>query len=127
MWEKFCVESVKDDKPPIITWERMRKLIREKFLPKDYKQQLFVKLQNCQQGAKTVEDYLAEFSNLVARNQLQESEEQLVSRFREGLNRFIKLKMSQVAYTMVEAVQQAIYVEHNIGKTITSTIISLFL
>ena len=67
----------------------MRKLIKEKFLPRDYKQQIFAKLKSYQQGAMSVEDYVPEFYNLVARNQLNELKQQLVSRFIEGLNRLI--------------------------------------
>ena len=37
-WEKLCEDHSKYEKPPIRTWERMRKLIKEKFLPRDYKQ-----------------------------------------------------------------------------------------
>ncbi|XP_026455778.1 uncharacterized protein LOC113356752 [Papaver somniferum] len=89
----------------------MRKLLRDKFLPKDYKQQLFIRLQHCRQGARLVEEYVAEFYNLLARNELHESEEQLVARFVEGLNTLIQQGMVQSVFTMVEAIQQAIKIE----------------
>lgn len=73
---------------------RMRRLIRSKFLPQDYKQQLFVELQQCQQGAKSIDEYVSEIYNLGKKNQLHESEEQLVSRFIDGLNRLFQHGMT---------------------------------
>ncbi|KAL5719094.1 hypothetical protein ACHQM5_011919 [Ranunculus cassubicifolius] len=113
-WEKLCEDRRLYGKPPIKTWDRMRRLIRDKFLPRDFRQQLFVKLQNCRQGARFVREYVTEFYNLVARNQLHETEEQLVSRFVEGLNMLIQAGMTQSVFTMVEAVQQALKVERRI-------------
>ncbi|XP_026430801.1 uncharacterized protein LOC113327898 [Papaver somniferum] len=91
-------------------------MIRAKFLPQDYKQQLFVKLQNCQQGSRLVEDYVAEFYNLLVRNEITESEEQLVARFIEGVNRLIQKNMTQSAFTMVESIQQDIKIEKRLFK-----------
>ena len=51
-----------------------------------------------------VEDYVLEFYNLVAHNQLNESKEKLVSRFTEGLNRLIQYGMNISAFTMAEAI-----------------------
>ncbi|XP_026378284.1 uncharacterized protein LOC113272699 [Papaver somniferum] len=94
----------------------MRKMIRAKFLPSDYRQQLFVKLQNFQQESRLVEDYVAEFYNLLARNEINESEERLVARFVKGLNRLIQNNMTQSAFTMVEVIQQAIKIEKRLFK-----------
>ena len=59
----------------------------------------------------SMEDYVLEFYNLVACNQLNESEEQLVSRFTEGLNRLFQYGMNILTFTMAEAIQQALTVE----------------
>ncbi|XP_026399202.1 uncharacterized protein LOC113295057 [Papaver somniferum] len=115
-WENICEDRVNYHKPTVCTWTRMRKLIRDKFLPQDFRQQLFVKLQHCQQGARSVEEYVAEFYSLVARNQIQESEEQLVTRFIEGLNILIQYSMTRFAFTMVEAIQQAIKIEKRLSR-----------
>lgn len=115
-WVQLCEDRTIYNRPPIRTWERMRKLIRAKFLPQDYKQQLFVKLQHRQQGAKSVEEYVSEFYSLVAKNQLHESEE-LVSQFIDGLNRLIQHEMTQSIYTRVEAIQQATNVERRVLRS----------
>ena len=59
----------------------------------------------------SVEDYVSKFYNLVARNQLNESGEQLLSRFTKGLNRLIQYWMIISTFTMVEEIQQTLTVE----------------
>ncbi|XP_026378317.1 uncharacterized protein LOC113272732 [Papaver somniferum] len=66
------------------------------------------------QGARLVEEYIAELYSLVARNQLNESKEQWVARFIEGLNRLIQQGMTQSVYTMVESIQKSIKIERRV-------------
>ncbi|XP_026416326.1 uncharacterized protein LOC113311741 [Papaver somniferum] len=56
-------------------------------------------------------------SCLVERNQLNDSEEQLVARFVDGLNNLIQQGMTQSAFTMVEDIQQAIKDERRVLNT----------
>ncbi|XP_026415923.1 uncharacterized protein LOC113311300 [Papaver somniferum] len=116
-WEKLGEDRRNAYKPPTRTWQRMRQLLRDKFLPRDYMQQLFIKLQDCRQGAILVEEYVDEFYALVARNQLNETEEQLVARFIAGLNNLIQQGLTQSVFTMVEAIQKAIRVERRVLST----------
>ena len=46
---------------------------------------MYQKLQNLKQGSKTVDNYTTEFYQLVARNDIQEIEEQLVACYIGGL------------------------------------------
>ncbi|XP_026458570.1 uncharacterized protein LOC113359097 [Papaver somniferum] len=117
-WETLCEDRDKYHKPPIRTWKRMRELLRAKFLPKYYKQQLFLKLQNCRQGAKLVEEYVAEFYGLVARNQLKETEEQLVAFFIDGLNNLIQQGMTQSAFNMDEKGSTVVVDPSSQGSTV---------
>ncbi|XP_026437818.1 uncharacterized protein LOC113336036 [Papaver somniferum] len=112
-WEKLGEDRRNAHKPPIRTWQRMKQLLRDKFLPRDYMQQLFIKLQNCRQGARLVEEYVAEFYALVARNQLNET----VARFIAGLNNLIQQVLTQSVFTMVEAIQLDIRVERCVLST----------
>ncbi|XP_026400412.1 uncharacterized protein LOC113296319 [Papaver somniferum] len=116
-WETLCEDRRKYHKPPTHTWDRMRGLLRDKFLPRDYKQQLFIKLQNCRQGARLVEEYVDEFYILVARNQLNETEEKLIAHFIDGLNNLIQQGMTQSVFIMVEAIQLAIKIERRVLNT----------
>ncbi|XP_026417495.1 uncharacterized protein LOC113312976 [Papaver somniferum] len=65
-------------------------------------------------GARLVDEYVSEFYSLIARNELKESDEQLVARFIEGLNRVIQEGMTQTVYTMDEAIQQAVRIERRV-------------
>lgn len=57
----------------------MKKLIRKRFLPKDYERVLFTQYQNSRQGVRTAEDYTMEFHRFALRNNLDESEDQVIS------------------------------------------------
>ncbi|KAF9605620.1 hypothetical protein IFM89_017963 [Coptis chinensis] len=89
-WLSFKEERRHKGQPEILKWYRMKRILRKKFLLEDYKQQLFTKLQNCRQGARCIEEYMTEFYDLLTRNQVTETESQLVSRFLNGLNRIVK-------------------------------------
>jgi Retrotransposon gag protein len=57
----------------------------KEFLPLNFQQTLYQQLQGLIQGSRSIDDYTLEFYRLVARNQLRETEEQLVARYLHGL------------------------------------------
>ena len=63
----------------------MKKHMRATFLPYNYQRILYQRLQNLKQGARAVDDYTIKFYQLVARNEVQEMEEQLVARYIGGM------------------------------------------
>ena len=88
-WEQNQVNRRREGKKDVSTWPKMKQLLRRKFLPADWEQILYQKYQNCQQKYKTVAEYVDEFYRLSARNNLNESKVQLVSRFLSGLKESI--------------------------------------
>ncbi|PKI73966.1 hypothetical protein CRG98_005642 [Punica granatum] len=58
-WDRVQENRGRVGKQPIQTWERMRRMLRSRFLPPDYKQYLFMKYQRCVQGSRSVHDYTA--------------------------------------------------------------------
>jgi hypothetical protein len=83
-WKYLKNKRVLDGKPPIATWEKMKSKFMSKFLPSDYEQCLYVQLQNCKQGNRTVEEYIDEFIRLNSRNLLPDNENMQIARFRGG-------------------------------------------
>nr|XP_023923494.1 uncharacterized protein LOC112034904 [Quercus suber] len=76
-----------------------------RFLPPDYQQKLFRQYQDCRQGTRTVNEYMEEFDRLANHNDLEETEDQRISRFVHGLRVSIRDRVSlQTLYTLNEVV-----------------------
>uniref|UniRef100_A0A0D2ZZG8 Retrotransposon gag domain-containing protein n=1 Tax=Brassica oleracea var. oleracea TaxID=109376 RepID=A0A0D2ZZG8_BRAOL len=74
---------------------------------------MFTRLQNLRQGSRSVDDYAEEFSLLLTRNEIFDSEVQLVSRFIGGLRTQIQNAMSQFdPLTVAEAHRRAVAFEN---------------
>lgn len=86
-WEQVQFNRCRMDKHPIRTWKKMKQYIRAHFLPANYEHVLYQKYQESNQKHQSVRDYVDEFYRLSARNNLQETKVQLVSRFLNGLLR----------------------------------------
>lgn len=71
-------------------------MLRERFLPLDYEQVMFQKLQNCRQGTKFIHEYTAEFQRFTELTELQESAILKASRYYEGLKQRIKDKILEI-------------------------------
>ncbi|MDQ4222769.1 retrotransposon gag domain-containing protein, partial [Pseudomonas aeruginosa] len=72
-------------KSKIVAWAKMKKMLKATFLPYNYQSLMYQRLQNLRQGTRTVNDYADEFYQLIARNDIMETEEQLTARFVGGL------------------------------------------
>lgn len=82
---------------------------------------MFTRLQNIRQGARSVDDYAEEFTLLLTRNEILDSEVQLVSRFIGGLRPQLQNAMSQFdPLTIAEAHRRAVAFENQF-KASTST------
>nr|XP_043630172.1 uncharacterized protein LOC122601481 [Erigeron canadensis] len=84
-WQQMKLTRERVGKSKVRTWEKMKKCMRANFIPHNYRRLMYQRLQNLKQGSKSVEDYTTEFYQLIARNDIQETEEQLVSRYIGGL------------------------------------------
>ncbi|KAF8392551.1 hypothetical protein HHK36_022896 [Tetracentron sinense] len=77
--------EVRGGKGKIRRWDKMKEKLKAQFLPRDYEQSLYQKVQNLRQRDKTVKEYTQEFHKLLLRNSLAESEAQRVSWYVNGL------------------------------------------
>ena len=72
-------------KSKLTDWEKMKRKIRSEFLPHNFQKLMYQKLQKLRQGLRTVDEYTTEFYQLLVRNNIQETQDQLVSRYCGGL------------------------------------------
>ena len=80
-WQQTKLTRERMGKSKIISWEKMKKLMKATFLPYNYQSLMYQRLQNLRQGTKSFNDYADEFYQLIARNDIMETEEQLTTRF----------------------------------------------
>lgn len=59
-WEQTQATRVLAYRNPVKTWEKLKKLIRARFLPKKFQRVLFTQYQQCTQALKIVEEYTLE-------------------------------------------------------------------
>ncbi|XP_058774997.1 uncharacterized protein LOC131649250 [Vicia villosa] len=119
-WDKLVVQRQRKRKRPIRTWQRMKQLMLERFLPEDYEHIIYKMYIECVQGKRTVTEYVkygvlqyaAEFLRFSERNELGESENQKVARYISGLKGSLQEKMGlQTVWTIAEASSLALKAE----------------
>ena len=111
-WERVQSRREREGRGPVQTWYRMKHLLKVEFLPPDYEQILFQQYQRCQQGGRSVYEYITEFMRLAERNNLLESEGQQVARYLEGLRMNLRDRIGvQVIRTLSEAKNLALKAE----------------
>jgi Retrotransposon gag protein len=84
-WEQLKMKRAREGKQKIVTWEKMVKELRKKFLPKGYLQDVFLQLHGFIQGDKIVADYTEELDHLMLKCGVVESEEQIIARYLCGI------------------------------------------
>lgn len=95
-WKQLKTTRSRTGKPPVHTWEKLTKHLRHTFLPHNYERTMYTRLQNLRQGNRSVDDYAEEFALLLTRNEINESQVQLVSRFIGGLWPQLQTAMAQI-------------------------------
>ncbi|KAK1686522.1 hypothetical protein QYE76_047370 [Lolium multiflorum] len=118
-WEQVLTLREEKGAPPIDTWEEMKEEMQARFVPTHYETDLFNKIQKLKQGTKTVEEFFKEMELTMMRANIQESEQQTIARFFNGLNYPIKRIVEFQPYSnMVELVHQASKAERQVSEDI---------
>lgn len=84
-WQQLKQNRECHGKPKIKSWDRMKKHLKVAFLPFNYTRTLYQRLQNLRHVNRSVTEYTTDFYQLIARNDLGKSEDQLVARYIGGL------------------------------------------
>ncbi|KFK35336.1 hypothetical protein AALP_AA5G271800 [Arabis alpina] len=111
-WLQLKTSRSRTGKAPIRSWEKLKKHLRQTFLPHNYDRTMYTRLQNLKQGSRSVDDYAEEFYVLLTRNDINDSLIQLVSRFIGGLRPQLQNALSQFdPTTLAEAHRRAVAFE----------------
>ena len=104
------------------TWQQMKAIMRVRFVPAHYTRDLFKSLQELKKGMKSVEEYFKEMENSMMRANIEESAEQTMARFMNGLNYPIKRITEFQPYSNItELVHQATKAERQVKEDIRYT------
>ncbi|GKC44456.1 reverse transcriptase domain-containing protein [Tanacetum coccineum] len=114
-WKQLKLTRERVRKPRVTSWRKMKKLMRANFIPHNYQRLMYQRLQNLKQWTKSVEDYTIEFYQLIARNDIQKTDDQLVSRYIGGLRVQIMDSVNMFdPVTISDAYQRALAFEKHI-------------
>ncbi|KAF7835503.1 uncharacterized protein G2W53_010362 [Senna tora] len=116
-WEDLQLKRWLKGKGPPRTWEKLKKLMRKKYVPSYYYRELNRKLRMFTQGSLAVDEYVHQLDLLKMCAGVQEGEEASMTRIIDGLRGEIRDKV--VMYTFVdkeELVHKAIKVEKRIKE-----------
>ena len=80
-WEHLKKKRMQEGRSKVETWAKMKKLLLDKFLPVNHRQESFLEYHNLAQRNTHVEDFIAEFERLRMRCGADEPEEQIIARF----------------------------------------------
>ncbi|KAK0571257.1 hypothetical protein LWI29_013282 [Acer saccharum] len=89
-WEHLKKQRAREGKKRIVTWTKMKKELKKKFVPQHYLQDSFLKFHNFKQRDLSMEEFTAEFDNLRMLCDFDEPEEQTISRYLGGLRTEIR-------------------------------------
>ncbi|XP_010467548.1 PREDICTED: uncharacterized protein LOC104747594 [Camelina sativa] len=107
---------------PITSWDDMRFQLRKRYVSAYYHRELQKKFRKLSQGSKSVEEYFEEFESLKNRLEVEESEENLMAQFLDGLHDRIARKVERQTYhDLEELLHLAVQAEQHIKRKTAST------
>jgi hypothetical protein len=116
-WDELQAYRRSKGKQKIKSWDRMIANMKAKFIPRDYQITLFRRMQNLRQKLMTVKEYTEEVYRLNIRAGHQESDDEKVVRYMNGLRYNIQDKLIMLTITTVEdAYQLALKAEEKLSR-----------
>ncbi|KAL9246154.1 hypothetical protein vseg_019726 [Gypsophila vaccaria] len=87
LWfEGLKVKRARTGKDKITSWESLKQKLRKRYVPTSHKLTIYRKIAEFMQDKLTVSEYIDEFENLTLMGEVEENEEQTMSRFLRSLN-----------------------------------------
>ncbi|GKA57705.1 putative CCCH-type zinc finger family protein [Tanacetum coccineum] len=111
-WENLKMRRVREGRKTIRTWEKMKRELKRRFLPENYRQDSFLKFHNLKQQDKSAEEYTSEFDHLMIKCDIVEPEEQTIARYLGGLwSEISNVVQLQPYWTYADVCKLAVKVE----------------
>jgi hypothetical protein len=101
-WDELQADRRCKGKQKIKSWDQMIAKMKAKFIPRDYQIPLFGRMQNLRQKVMTVKEYTEEFYKLNIMVGHQESDDEKVARYMNGLRYDSQDEMSMVTTQTIE-------------------------
>ncbi|KAH7573435.1 hypothetical protein JRO89_XS03G0148100 [Xanthoceras sorbifolium] len=83
-WKHYQNDWEIRGKGKVRSWDKMKEKLKAQFLPRDYEEALYQRVQNLWQRDKTVKEYTQEFHRITLRSNLVETETQLEAKLNRG-------------------------------------------
>uniref|UniRef100_A0A1J3GBC8 CCHC-type domain-containing protein n=1 Tax=Noccaea caerulescens TaxID=107243 RepID=A0A1J3GBC8_NOCCA len=120
-WEQITTARAYGGAYEITTWEEMKRVMRQRFVPGHYQIELHSKLRRLSQGTKSVDEYYQEMEIMKLRAHVEESQEATMSRFLGGLNQEIHdIVEMQNCGSLEEMLHKSILAEQQLKRKVTS-------
>ncbi|XP_048496345.1 uncharacterized protein LOC125495615 [Beta vulgaris subsp. vulgaris] len=101
-FESLRNKRIRDGDPRIDTWDELKRQLKKRFIPREYLQEQFLKLNQIQQNSKSVAEYTKEFERLCILCELDKKEEMKIGRFITGLRPSIANKVETSNYIFLD-------------------------
>lgn len=80
-WENIKKQRSKEGKDKVRSWEKLKKLLKKRFLPENHRQELYLKLYTFKQEDDSVKEYIRKFEKFIIRSEMSELKEQTIAQF----------------------------------------------
>jgi len=116
-WHKTLMDIGLNKRPPVVSWDNLKKCMRDRFVPPHFWKGLLLKLQRLHQGTLSVDAYFKELDTLLIKVNMHENEEAKMARFVSVLRRDIQDVVELHEYSSLQTLHHlAIKVETQISK-----------
>jgi len=82
-----CNGHCLNKRPVVVSWYDLKECMRARFVPPHYRKELLLKLQQLQQGPRSVDKYFKDLETTLTKIDMHDSEESKIARFVSGLRR----------------------------------------
>ncbi|XP_044465406.1 uncharacterized protein LOC123195651 [Mangifera indica] len=124
-WDQLLKSRRRSLGRPIDTWDDMKSVMRQHFVPSHYHRDLLKKLQGLRQGTKSVEDYHKEMKIAMITANIEVDRETIMARFLNGMNREITNVVELQHYVELEdLVHMAMKVERQLQRKDKKDVVS---